>query len=313
MHAAIVIFPVRRPANIAARFGYHFIMSHTNSSRRDVLKVAAVVVAGASVPLGLASVTRAQGTDAAPSDPWRGLKMGMASYSFNQLPLDKCVKAIQRLDLHYVSIKDAHLKLNTSSEERKAVAQKFRDAGMTPLSCGVVNFKNDEKSARNAFEYARDIGVPTIVSAPDPDALDLCEKLVKEFDIRFAIHNHGPTDKHFRTPTDTFNAIKDRDPRMGLCIDVGHTARVGADPVEDIRRYKDRLFDLHMKDVTNKTPQGKATECGRGVLDIPGMFRSLLEIKYSHHVGLEYEKDLKDPVPGASESIGYMKGVLRMT
>jgi sugar phosphate isomerase/epimerase len=272
---------------------------------------AAVAVAGVTVPMG-AIAPRARAADAPPSDPWRGLKMGMASYSFSRLPLDACVQAIQRLDLHYVSIKDSHLKMNAPVEERKAVAQKFRDAGITPLSCGVVNFKNDEKQARNNFEYARDIGVPTIVAAPDPDALDLCEKMVKEFDIRLAIHNHGPTDKHFRTPTDTFNAIKDRDPRMGLCIDVGHTARVGADPAEDIRKYKDRLFDLHMKDVTMKTDKGKATECGRGVLDIPAMFRSLLEIKYAHHVGLEYEKDMMTPIPGASESIGYMKGVLRV-
>ncbi len=269
-------------------------------------------VAAAAMPLGSISARSAMAADAPPSDPWRGLKMGMASYSFSGMPLDACVKAIQRLDLHYVSIKDVHLKLNTSTEERKAVAQKFRDAGITPLSCGVIYFQNDEKKARQIFEYARDIGVPTIVGGPDPDALELCDRLVKEFDIKVAIHNHGPSDKHYHTPADTWAAVEKHDQRIGLCMDVGHTARAGADPAADIRKFKDRLYDVHMKDVTMATPEGKATECGRGVLDIPAMMRSLLEIKYAGHVGLEYEKNMKDPLPGASESIGYMKGVLRV-
>jgi sugar phosphate isomerase/epimerase len=238
--------------------------------------------------------------------------MGIASYSFRGLKLDDCIKSIQRLNLHYVSIKDVHLKLNSSTEERKLVAQKFRDAGITPLSCGVIYFKNDESQVRNIFEYARDIGVPTIVGGPDPDALDLSDKFVKEFDIRIAIHNHGPTDKHYRTPADTWNAVKDHDARIGLCIDVGHTARIGADPVESIRKYKDRLYDMHWKDVNEKTPKGKEVEVGRGVLDIQGMLRAVLDIKYSGHFGLEHEKDAKDPLPGAAESIGYTKGMLRM-
>jgi sugar phosphate isomerase/epimerase len=289
-------------------------MNHTiHTSRRTLLKSAGIAaVAAASLPLTAITSSTALAADAPTTDPWRGLKMGMASYTFSGLPLDACIRDIQRLDLHYVSIKDAHLKLDTSTEERKAVAQKFRDAGITPLSCGVIYFKNDEKQIRQIFEYARDIGVPTIVGGPDPDALDLCDKFVKEFDIKVAIHNHGPTDKHYHTPADAWAAIEKHDPRIGLCMDVGHTARAGADPAADMIKFKDRLYDVHMKDVTLATDKGKPTECGRGVLDIPAMMRSLLQIKYAHHVGLEYEKNMKDPLPGASESIGYMKGVLRV-
>jgi len=241
--------------------------------------------------------------------------MGIASYSFRGLGLDACIKGIQRIGVHYVSIKNVnnHLALNSPPEHRKAVAQKFRDAGITPLSCGNISIKNDEADARIAFEYARDIGVPTIVCAPDPAALPLLDKLVKEYDIRLAIHNHGPGDK-FPTPTDVWKALDNIDPRVGLCIDVGHTARGGDDPVADIRNYKARLYDLHLKDVSSVHSRSTAVEVelGRGVLDVPGMLRALLDIGYAHHVGLEHEKDARDPIPGVAESIGYAKGVMRM-
>jgi len=279
-----------------------------------MLKTLVAAAALGAAPLSAVSALAADAPPGAPGgDPWRGLKMGIASYSFRQLPLDACVKGIQRVQLHWVSIKDAHLKMNTSTEERKAVAQKFRDAGITPISCGVVYMKkNDEATVRNAFEYARDIGVKTIVAGPEPDALQLVEKLVKEFDIKIAIHNHGPTDKFYPKPVDVMNAVKDLDPRIGLCIDVGHTARIGADPVNDIHQFKDRLYDLHFKDVTGLTKQSKEIEVGRGVLDIPGMLKALLEINYQGHVGLEHENNPKDPLPGVAESIGYAKGVMRM-
>jgi inosose dehydratase len=277
-----------------------------------MLKTLAAAAALSAAPMTAISALAADAPATPSGDPWRGLKVGIASYSFRSVSLDACIKGIQRVQLHYVSIKDAHLKMNTSTEERKAVAQKFRDAGITPISCGVIYMKNDEATTRNAFEYARDIGVKTIVGGPDPDALPLCEKLVREFDIKIAIHNHGPTDKHYPKPIDVWNAVKDLDPRIGLCIDVGHTARIGADPVNDIHQFKDRLYDMHFKDVTGLTPKSKEIEVGRGVLDIPGMLRAALEINYQGHVGLEHENDAKDPLPGVAESIGYMKGVMRM-
>src|SRR5207253_831561 len=98
-----------------------------------------------------------------------------------------------------------------------AVAQRFRDAGITPLSCGVISLPNDEPRVRQAFEYARDIEVPTLVAAPDPAALPLVERLAKEFDLQVAIHNHGPGDPHFPTPADVWAAVQSLDTRIGLC------------------------------------------------------------------------------------------------
>ena len=165
-----------------------------------------------------------------PRDPWLGLKMGIATYSFSKLKLDAAIEGIKRVDLHYCSIKDAHLSLKSTSDERKAVAKKFKDAGITPLSCGNISPGDNEANIRNVFEYARDAGIPTIVCSPTKASIPTLDKYVKEFDIKVAIHNHGPEDKVWPSPFDAWEAVQSFDERMGLCIDVGHTARTGSTP-----------------------------------------------------------------------------------
>lgn len=277
-------------------------------SRREILQSG--LLTAAALPL-LGSVAEAEPqNDSAARDPWRGLKIGVASYTLRQMPTDAAIKAIQRVGMHYVSIKDSHLPFTSTAEERKAVAQKFKQAGILPMSCGNVGMKNDEANIRAAFEYARDIGLPTIVCAPPPEAMPILDKMVKEFDIKLAIHNHGPEDKKFPSPNEVWQAAEKFDKRIGLCIDVGHTARAGVDPAEAILKYKDRLYDLHLKDINSTMPSGKPVEVGRGVLNLPAILHALLEIKYPYLVGFEYEKDAADPVPGLAESIGYVKGLL---
>jgi sugar phosphate isomerase/epimerase len=277
-------------------------------NRRQLLQAGASAVALIPSSAALA----AQGESKKPADRWHGLKIGVATYTLRQLPLETAIKDIQRVGLHYCSIKDVHLPFKTSADERKAVAQKFKDAGITPLSCGNVGMKNDEANIRTAFEYARDIGLPTIVCAPPPEALPILDKLVKEFDIRIAIHNHGPEDKQFPSPYDVWKAVQPFDKRVGLCIDVGHSARAGAEPAEAILKCRERLYDVHLKDISNTTPKGANVECGRGVLDLKGICRNLLKINFEHHVGFEYEKDGSDPLPGLAESVGYVHGILAM-
>jgi sugar phosphate isomerase/epimerase len=245
------------------------------------------------------------------TEPWRGFKVGVASYTLRKMPLDAAIRAIQRLDLRYVSIKDFHLPMSSTAEERKAVAARFKDAGITPLSCGNVGMENDEANVRRAFEYARDAGLPTIVCSPHPDSMPILDRMVKEFDIRLAIHNHGPEDKRFPSPYDVWKAVEKYDRRIGLCIDVGHTARAKVDPAEAIRKCRERLYDLHFKDIDSTAPDGKTVEAGRGVLDLPAVLRALLEIRYPHLLSFEFEKDEADPLPGLSETVGYAKGLLR--
>jgi inosose dehydratase len=278
-----------------------------NPSRRQVMLGAAAAGVLAAVPSARAAEAKTRDNT---KDPWRGLKFGVASYSLRKLPLDQAIKAIQRVDLRYVSIKDFHLPMNSPPDQRKQVAAQVKAAGITPLSVGVVSLDTDEKKSRNAFEYARDIGVPTIVAAPAPEALPLCEKLVKEFDIKLAIHNHGPEDKRFPSPYDIQKAIESLDPRIGYCIDVGHTARAGVDPAEAIEKLKDRLYDIHLKDLARIDRRNMEIECGRGVLDLKSMLAALLNANFEGHVGFEHEKDANDPLPGLAESVGYVRGLL---
>ena len=128
--------------------------------------------------------------------------------------------------------------------------------------------------------------------------------------IEVAIHNHGPGDKIYPTPESIYQKVEKLDPRIGLCIDVGHTLRIGADPVADSERFADRLLDLHIKDVTAAAPEGQTLEIGRGVIDIPALLRTLIKIKYARIVSFEYEKDENDPLAGLAESVGYIRGAL---
>jgi len=249
----------------------------------------------------------------ADGDPWHGLKMGVATYTLRELPIEEAIKGVTRVGLKYVSIKNVknHIDLSHSSAERKQRAQMFRDAGLVPLSVGNVSMRTGEEDIRKAFEYARDIGVPTIVCAPSLEAIPFLDKMVQEFDIRLAIHNHGPEDKgFFPSPYDVMRAVEKFDKRIGLCIDVGHTARAGVDPADSILNCQERLYDLHMKDISALGNKNTPIEGGRGILDSKSILAAILKINYQGLVGFEYEKDGKDPVPGLAESVGYIKGLL---
>jgi sugar phosphate isomerase/epimerase len=278
----------------------------TSISRRDLLKTGAL--AAAAIP----SINFAAPPAPEEADPWQGLKIGVATYTVRDLPIEEAIKAVQRVGLKYISIKNVknHIDLTHTTEERKQRARMFRDAGLIPLSVGNVGMKNDEADIRRAFEYARDIGVSTMVCAPPNDAVPLLDKFVKEFDIKLAIHNHGPEDKQFPSPYDVMKAVEKYDKRIGLCIDVGHTARAGVDPAEAIVKCRERLYDLHMKDISALGNRNTPIESGRGILNSKSILAALLKIKYQGLVGFEYEKDSKDPVPGLAESVGYTKGLL---
>jgi sugar phosphate isomerase/epimerase len=168
----------------------------------------------------------------------------------------------------------------------------------------------NEKEVERAFQYAQTAGMRVIIGAPNPEWLNMVNKMVNIFDINVAIHNHGPEDKDYPTPESVYEKIKDLDPRIGLCVDIGHTQRAGVDPSESAQRCADRLIDVHIKDVTAPTKEGQTIEIGRGVIDIPKFLKTLIHLGYKGSVSFEFEKDGKDPLPGVAESVGYVRGVL---
>lgn len=236
-------------------------------------------------------------------------ELGLASYTLRKFSLDETIKMTCRVGLKHLCLKSFHLPMDASPDGCAEAAAKCRAAGLDLYGCGVVGMKNAAE-VDQAFDYAKAAGMRVIIGSPHPDVLPLVDKKVKQYDIAVAIHNHGPGDKLFPTPKSVYDRVKDLDPRIGLCMDIGHTLRIGADPVADARRYADRLLDIHMKDVSEASPKGETLEIGRGVIDIPGFLRTLVETNYSRIVSFEYEKDADDPMPGLSESVGYVKGVL---
>lgn len=283
----------------------------TSFSRRKIIKTGFFTAIGSSL-IGNALASSPANTDENPVDinALQDFKIGIASYSFRKMNLDDTIKAMQRLNLNYISIKDFHLPLSSTTAERQAAMQKLKAAGINPLSCGNITMQNDEKNVRQAFEYARDCGMSTIVCSPDPASMPLLDKMVKEFDIKLAIHNHGPEDKRFPSPYDVMKAVQGFDKRMGLCIDVGHTARAKVNPAEAIVKCKERLYDLHFKDINSTEPNGKTIEAGRGVLDLPAIVRSIQKIRYPHVISIEFEGWENDPLPAVAETVGYAKALL---
>jgi len=250
--------------------------------------------------------------DASPAVPGKGapLKLGLASYSMREFTLDQALDMAKQMGVTYMTFKDVHVPRTDPPEKTRALRAKIEAAGITIMGGGTITIPNDPAQIRKEFEYAKNAGFPLIYTDPEPAALDTIEKMAKEYDIRAVIHNHGPEDKRWPRPQDAYAAIKSRDKRLGLCIDIGHTTRTGTDPVKACRECRDRLYDMHVKDLLAATDKDSQTEVGRGVIDVPGLFKTLIEIGYQGQVGLEYEINAKNPLPGMIESMAYMRGVL---
>ena len=276
-----------------------------NQTRRQFLQVISVgAVASLSKTTNSLSQVRSPGKETKKS-----LKLGLASYTLRKFSLERTLAETTRLDLKYISLKDFHLPLKSTPAECQKAAEQVRKASIELYGGGVIYMRN-EAEVHQGFDYAKAAGMKIIIGVPEHQLLPLVNKKVQEYDIKLAIHNHGPTDKVYPTPASAYELIKDLDKRIGLCNDIGHTMRAGVDPAESIEKFADRLLDVHIKDVTQATKNGRTVEIGRGVIDIPKVIKTLLKIEYQGIVAFEYEKDADDPFSGLAESVGYVRGVL---
>lgn len=239
------------------------------------------------------------------------LQIGLASYTLRKYSLDELIEIVLRLDIKNVCLKSFHLPYEATDEQLHYISDKLKARGINLYAGGVIYFKTEE-DINKYFKYAQAAGLKMIVGAPEHQLLPLIEQKVKETNIKLAIHNHGPEDKIFPSAQSVYDKIKNLDSRIGLCIDTGHTFRLNQDPATEIKKFKDRLFDLHIKDLLEQTTVAKDVEMGRGKMDIPSIVKVLKEIKYQGFIGIEYEKDAEHAVYGLSESIGYLRGIMRM-
>jgi sugar phosphate isomerase/epimerase len=237
--------------------------------------------------------------------------LGLASYTTRNFSLDDTIKMMLRLGLTSVSLKDKHMPLNASAEDIKKVTDKVKSAGLNLYGAGVIYMKTVQE-VENTFAYATKAGLEMIVGVPNHELLPLVNEKVISTNIRLAIHNHGPGDKLYTSPDNVYDKIKDLDKRIGLCIDIGHVQRIHQDPAEKIAKYKDRIFDMHMKDEISESEENTPVEIGRGIIDIAKVLKAIKKIKYKGIIAIEYEKDGNDPLPGLAESVGYLRAMFKM-
>jgi sugar phosphate isomerase/epimerase len=289
-------------------------MDESQLSRRDAIRKAAL--AGLILPLA-GAVPSLLAEKPPPGAGAPALKLGIVGYSLRKFSTEEAVAILKELHVTSTSVFRVHVPIGLSTPDVcREMAQKFRSAGISIASTGVVYLKNSVGEMRQQFECGRAAGLTTMTASyaapPDRDTFLLTERFVREYDMRLAFHNHGPEDKIFPSPYDVWDAVQPYDERLGLCIDVGHSARAGVDPAAAILKCHTRLYDVHLKDtlvgagVKKDIPAG----LGFGRLDLRSIMVALLQVRYPYQVGLEDELDSTDPVPGIAQSFGYMRGML---
>ncbi len=273
----------------------------SESSRRNFLQgVPAAVAATAAVPLA----------NAAAPGPGE-VRLGIASYSFREFGRRLCIKYTKELGITLLTIKEFHALYRSTPQELARAKAEFAKGGLTLTGGGTVYMlKDDPADVKSYFDYAKALGLPMMNIGTTAKIMPTVEQFAKQYDIKIAIHNHGPEDKNFPAPSDALKVIKNMDPRIGVCIDVGHTTRTGKNVLEEIEAAGPRLLDMHMKDLRNLMDRDSQVDCGDGVMPIPQIFTLLKKINYQGTVHLEYEINADSPLLGMHRSFSYMRGVL---
>jgi sugar phosphate isomerase/epimerase len=270
------------------------------TSRRNFIAGATALVAAPALP----AVTTAE-------HRWSDIRLAVVTYSLRKFSRSQAIEIVNNLGIKYVNVKAYHMPYYLSKEDLTAAREEFEKAGLTIVSGGNIGLgKDDEDFVRYHLEYAKNAGIPTVVCAPTHNNLGYIEKYAKKFDLKIAIHNHGPEDDHYPNGASVLKRVKNMDPRMGLCLDLGHASRTGVDVIEEIEMAGDRLHDIHIKDLTSFTDKGSQVEVGKGAIPVARVFATLKRIKYPGVVGLEYEINANAPQAGMAESFAYMRGVL---
>jgi sugar phosphate isomerase/epimerase len=277
-------------------------------SRRNFVRSSALVTTAFAVANRGFALTLGQ----PPTDEASPIRLGLASYTLRNFSRAQMIGFVKQLNVLALNAKDVKDHLPMDPQEEAAALADYAAANIKLHAAGTIYFPKDEDAdIRSKFEYCKRAGISVIVAGdPAPETLPRIGKFVKEYDIRIAIHNHGPEDKLWRSPLDVLKAVKGMDPRIGCCIDVGHTVRAGTDVVQAIHEAGPKLFNVHMKDLTNFQDKGSQVAVGDGIMPVRKIFEALIAVKYQGFVDLEYEIHADEPMSGVIGSFAYMRGVL---
>src|SRR6202040_2925530 len=277
-------------------------------SRRNFLRSSALVAGVFTATSNVLALAQERPSADEPSP----IRLGLASYTFRNFSRAEMIGFMKQLNVFGLNAKDVKDHLPTDTQEEAAALADYAAAGIKLHAAGTIYFPKDEDAdIRNKFEYCKRAGIAVIVAGdPAPETLPRIEKFVKEYDIRLAIHNHGPEDKLWHSPLDVLKGVEKYDQRIGCCIDIGHTVRAGTDVVKAIHEVGPRLYNMHAKDLTSFQSKESQVAVGEGIMPIREIFEALIATNYKGFVDLEYEIHADDPMPGVISSFAYMRGVL---
>jgi sugar phosphate isomerase/epimerase len=257
-----------------------------------------------------------------------GWQMAIHAYTFRKFSIFECIDKTAALGLKYMSLsgsvsldgKKSVPTVELSDQDAAAIQKAVAAKGIKLVNIGVVKLPPNEAESRKVFEFAKKMGIDTLVAEPEPAALDIVEKLCKEYNIKVAIHNH-PKPSHYWNPDTVLEAVKGRTPLMGSCADTGHWLRSGLDPVECLKKLDGRVICLHFKDLVPEAPKPQATAVAKkkqseskAMHDVPwgtgvGKVKAqMVELKRQHFHGafcVEYEYNWENSVPEIAECVKF--------
>jgi sugar phosphate isomerase/epimerase len=271
-------------------------------SRRRFVQLGAGLAAGAV--LG----DRGRGLSGADPAAWGGWPIGIQSYSLRSFNTVEAVRHIQGMGVHFVEFFSKHLEVGASDERIAEVRKLLESANIKLNAHGVNGFGKDHEANRRVFAFAKKAGIRNLSADPSPESFDSLDKLCAEFDVRIAIHNHGPKHRYNKI-SDVVNAVKGRHPNIGACVDTGHFIRSKEDPVQAVRELKGRVFGVHLKDDSNQDGGSRNVILGKAHLDVAGLFRALKETSFPPDgaLSLEYEANEKNPIDDMKACLAVVK------
>lgn len=275
------------------------------TKRRKFLKDTSMGIAAATIP----SLANASNSQSEEKKSKSNIKLGVATYTLRKFSQEEAIAMTLRCGVNRITFKSMHLPLDSDNETIKKAVALCKEKGLALYGAGNINMETKEE-VDQAFKYAKAAEMDMIIGVPSHELLEYVEGKVKDYDIKMAINNHGPGDDLYPSGVSAYERIKHMDKRMGLCLDTGHTMRLNRDPQQDVRDCFDRVFDIHVKDVTAAKPAGKSEIIGRGAIDFVSFLKMIVELNYEGTLALEYEAESEDPLPAMMESVGYIKGVL---